>query len=49
MLAGVITDLTAVHARLPVPKGQSEDVAQLLDRLAAEVTRASAMVRKGAT
>jgi hypothetical protein len=44
-VGGVLTDLVELAKRLPVPAGQAEATARILDRLAEEITEAAAMLR----
>jgi hypothetical protein len=44
-VGSVLTDLVEVAGRLPVPPGQAEPVAQILDRLAEEISEAAGMIR----
>jgi len=45
-VGGVLTDLVEVAERLPVPPGQAETVARILDRLAEEIGEAAALLRQ---
>jgi hypothetical protein len=44
-VGAVLTDLVEVAERLPVPPGQAEATARILDRLSEEITEAAAMLR----
>lgn len=44
-IGGVLTDLVEVAEQLPVPSGQAEAVARILDRLAEEIAEAAGMLR----
>lgn len=44
-LGGVMTDLTQISSKLSGRPDQAEPLAQLLDRLAVEITEAAAMLR----
>jgi hypothetical protein len=44
-VGAVLTDLVEVAERLPVPPGQAEHTARILDRLSEEITEAAAMLR----
>lgn len=44
-IGGVISDLVTVTERLPVQPDQAEPVAQILDRLAEEISEAARMFR----
>src|SRR5450755_1773278 len=44
-VGGVLSDLVEVAERLPVPPGQAEATARILDRLAEEIREAAAMLR----
>jgi hypothetical protein len=44
-VGGVLTDLVEVAEMLPVPPGQSRDVARILDRLSEEISEAAQMLR----
>jgi hypothetical protein len=44
-VGGVLTDLVEIAERLPVPPGQAEETARILDRLSEEITEAAAMLR----
>lgn len=44
-IGGVLTDLVQLAERLPVPPDHAERTAQILDRLAAEISEAAAMLR----
>ena len=44
-LRGVMTDLLELVNVMPVPAGQAEASARILDRLAEEITEAAAMLR----
>jgi hypothetical protein len=45
-LGGVLTDLVEIAGRMPIPAGQIEQVARILDRLAEEIAEAAAMLRQ---
>jgi hypothetical protein len=45
-LGGVLTDLVEIAGRMPVPVGQIEHVARILDRLSEEIAEAAAMLRQ---
>jgi hypothetical protein len=45
-LGGVLTDLVEIAGRMPVPAGQIEHVARILDRLSEEIAEAAAMLRQ---
>jgi hypothetical protein len=46
-VGGVLTDLVGLAERLPVPPGQAEETARILDRLSQEISEAAAMLRGG--
>ena len=45
-LGGVLTDLVEIAEELPVPPGQIERIARILDRLSEEIAEAAAMLRQ---
>jgi hypothetical protein len=45
-LGGVLTDLVEIAGRMPVPAGQIEQVARILDRLSEEIAEAATMLRQ---
>jgi hypothetical protein len=47
-VGGVLTDLVEVAERLPVPPGQADATARILDRLSEEIAEAAAMLRGAA-
>jgi hypothetical protein len=47
-VGGVLTDLVELAERLPVPPGQAEAAARILDRLAEEIAEAAGLVRSAA-
>jgi hypothetical protein len=47
-VGGVLTDLVELAERLPVPPGQAEAAARILDRLAEEIAEAAGLVRAAA-
>jgi hypothetical protein len=46
-IGGVLTDLVEISERLPVPGGQAEAVARILERLGEEITEAAVMLHGG--
>ncbi len=44
-VGGVLTDLVGVAERFPVPAGQVEAVARILDRLSEEIAEAAGLLR----
>ena len=45
-LGGVLTDLVEIAGQMPVPAGQIDHVARILDRLSEEIAEAAAMLRQ---